>query len=187
VLKAYDSQIDDDNWDITVSDTGLETMTAGRLLKVEKFVKEDANEDEPFIVTYGDSLSNLDINEVIEFHKSTGKIGTVCVAHPTSRFGVLDIEDTTSLVTDFKEKPILSELVNIGFFIFDNRIFDILREIENVDNYMFESEPIRRLIEKRELAAYKFDGFYQPVDTKREISEMNSLWDNNKAKWKVWN
>lgn len=162
-------------WRVTVADTGERTMTGGRVRAVQKYV-----EDEIFCVTYGDGVSDIDITDVINFHRSHGKIATVTAVQPPSRFGLLSIGDTGS-VTNFVEKPTLDGWINGGYFVFNRQIFDYLDSAECV----LEQSPLMRLAQDGQLQAYKHTGFWFAMDTFRELTILNELWKTN-APWKVW-
>jgi glucose-1-phosphate cytidylyltransferase len=184
-LKVYDTDLSDEDWNVTVADTGKATLTAGRLAKVKQYVG-----NETFICTYGDSLGDVDIAEMLKFHKNHGKLATVAVTRPRSRFGVLDVTEDGS-VDAFTEKPQLDIWVNSGFFILEPAIFDILEKTESetgtsVNDTMFEAYPLHTLVKNGQLSAFKHDGFYQPIDTPSEIEQMNDLWTSNQAPWKIW-
>jgi glucose-1-phosphate cytidylyltransferase len=163
-------------WSVTVADTGPLTLTAGRVERIERFVR-----DERFIVTYGDGLADLDVTKLLAFHAEHGRKATITTVRPLSRFGLVDVED--SLVTRFREKPQMDDSVSAGFFVFEPSVFDYLR---NGDNVMLEHEPLARLAAERELAAYRHEGFWQPMDTVRESVLLNEMWDQGTAPWKVW-
>lgn len=167
---------DEVDWSVTVSDTGPLTMTGGRIRRIEKFV-----EGERFLCTYGDGLASIDLSALTAFHEGHGRIATVTTYQPTSRFGVLDL-DEQRLVRRFREKPRSEDWINIGYFIFEPEIFDYLEDDETV----LEQEPLRRLAEAGQLAAYPHSGFWQPMDTYRESRELNDLWDAGKAPWRNW-
>ena len=130
--------------------------------------------------TYGDGLSDVNMERVLEFHKAHGKIATVTTVQPLSRFGVMDVE-ADGTVTSFKEKPKVEGWINVGFFIFEPRIFDYLDE-----NCVLEEAPLARLAADGQLAAFRHDGFWQPMDTYRESTMLNELWDKGNAPWKTW-
>lgn len=167
---------DEFNWSVTVADTGAATMTGGRIKRIQKYVG-----DEPFFCTYGDGIADVDIKGLISFHESHGKIASMTTTQPTSRFGVVDIADDSS-VQQFREKPKVNDWINIGYFMFQPEIFDYLE-----DNSVLEEEPLRRLAADRELSAFKHGGFWQPMDTFRESQLLNELWDSGAAPWKIWN
>jgi len=174
-IEFHDDFIEEDGWKVTVADTGLNTMTGGRLFKVRKYVN-----DEVFMCTYGDGLANVDLKELLNFHQSHGKIATVTAVRPVSRFGVLDMEEN-GIIKAFREKPQADGWINAGFFVFNRRIFEYLGE-----NSILENDPLVELSRDGELMAYRHNGFWQPMDTYREFVMLNDLWSNNSAPWKVW-
>lgn len=170
-----------ENWRVTLAETGVDTMTGGRLARVRRHLPESGT----FLVTYGDGVANVDIPALIQFHESHGKIATVTVVRPPSRFGELEIESETEDVLCFTEKPQISQgSVNGGFFAFDAaRIWDYLPDDPGL---ILERAPLQTLAEQRQLAAFRHDGFWQPMDTPREFRELNDLWDTGRAPWKAW-
>jgi len=173
-IKFFGSHTKED-WSITLANTGLSTMTGGRLLKLRKYLG-----NEQFICTYGDGLSDIDIKKLVDFHNSHGKIATVTAARPASRFGVLNL-DKHGHVLDFTEKGVENNYVSAGFFVFNPEIFELLE-----NNSVLENEPMRSLVKKGELMAFKHDGFWKPMDTLRDMEEMNEIWANGSAPWKNW-
>jgi len=165
----------DEDWIVTVSDTGISTQTGGRIHKIKKYI-----DGETFLCTYGDGLSDLDIKKLVEFHRSHGKIATVSVARPLSRFGVLDITEKNE-VSKFREKPQADNWVNIGFFVFNIKVFDFLNE-----ESILEELPLGNLAKAGELMAFKHHGFWQSMDTFREMNILNELWNSGNAPWKNW-
>lgn len=165
----------EENWIVTLANTGLTTMTGGRIHLVKKYV-----EGERFLCTYGDGLADIDISKLIEFHEAHGKIATVTAVMPTSRFGSMEIS-ATDTVTKFAEKPKGNAWVNGGFFIFEPEIFNYL-----TPDCVLENEPLERLAKEGQLAAFKHHGFWRPMDTFRESTELNQIWDNKEAPWKNW-
>jgi glucose-1-phosphate cytidylyltransferase len=164
-------------WRITLADTGEESLKGARIKKIEKFI-----EDDTFMLTYGDGVADIDIGELLSFHKSHGKIGTVTGVRPPSRFGELAI--TGNRVTLFTEKPQVSTgLINGGFFVFDREIFSHLSEDPNCD---FERGPLEDIARKGELMVYEHKGSWQCMDTLRDMEHLNRLWKENRAFWKVW-
>jgi glucose-1-phosphate cytidylyltransferase len=137
-------------------------------------------EGEDFLCTYGDGLANVDLSALREFHKNHGGLATVTTARPSSRFGLVET-DAQGMVTSFREKPVLDEWVNIGYFIFGQNIFKLLDK-----NSVLEEEPLNNLAQSGELGAFKHDGFWQPMDTFRESKLLNDLWDSGQAPWKNW-
>lgn len=165
------------DWNVTLVDTGEEAMTGARIKKVEKYIDTDL-----FMVTYGDGVADIDVQKLVDFHHSHGKIGTITGVHPSSRFGELVIKD--SKVTKFYEKPQVSQgLVNGGFFVFKK---EFLNYLEKNDNCFLEGKALENLSKKGELMAYFHDGFWQCVDTYRELEVLNSLWKTPHPPWKVW-
>lgn len=164
------------DWKIGVVDTGLETMTGGRVLRLKDWVGPGA-----FMVTYGDGLGDVDITGLVKFHRSHGKLATVTAVHPPSRFGELVIEGEK--VVEFSEKPQTAEgWINGGFFVFEPEVFGYIKG----DSTILERETLERLAEDGELMAFSHTGFWQPMDTLREKNLLESLWTEGKAPWKVW-
>jgi len=161
---------------VTLADTGLETMTGGRIKRVEKYIDGDS-----FMVTYGDGVSDLDVGRLVEFHRSHGRLATVTTVRPISRFGTLDIA-APGEVQRFVEKPQLKGHISAGFFVFERRVFDYL----GGDDCILEREALERLCADGQLMAYQHDGFFYAMDTYREYLYLNELWGNNQAPWKVW-
>ncbi len=161
---------------VTLADTGLNTMTGGRVKRVEKHI-----EGNTFMLTYGDGVSDVDINRLLAFHKSHGKLATVTAVVPSSRFGIVET-DSASRVTSFLEKPKSQGRASAGYFVFERKVFDYL----GGDNCVLEREPLERLAADGELMAYEHDGFFYAMDTYREYEYLNQLWATNQAPWKVW-
>ena len=173
-MIKYNNTANED-WNIDLTDTGLKTMTGGRLLRL----KESLKNEETFILTYGDGVSNIDITKLLQFHKSHGKTATVTAVRPPVRFGELIIDDNDK-VKEFAEKPQATKgWINGGFFVFNKEIFNY---IEN-DSIMLEREPLEKLSMAGELMAYKHHGFWQCMDTVREKEILEKLWNSNNAKW----
>lgn len=171
----YHDRHDESNWRVTVADTGPETMTGGRVKRIERFVA-----GERIIVTYGDGLANVDIDALLQFHESHGKLATVTTIRPLSRFGVMDLEPDGKVLR-FREKPLTDEYVNAGYFVFEPRVFDYLDE-----ECILEQAPLEALARDGQLVAYRHSGFWQPMDTYREYTMLNELWSTDNAPWKVW-
>jgi glucose-1-phosphate cytidylyltransferase len=164
------------DWRVGLIDTGVETMTGGRLLRLRNLIG-----DEPFMVTYGDGLGDINVCALAEFHKSHGKIATVTAVRPPARFGNLTLQG--SAVCEFAEKPQTDEgWINGGFFVFNPEIFNYLENDESV----LEKEPLERLASERQLMAFRHPGFWQPMDTLREKMLLETLWSSGQAPWKVW-
>jgi len=161
---------------VDVVDTGMNSPTGERLRRLQRWLSED----ELFIVTYGDGLADVDVRRLIKYHQEHGKEATVTVARPVSRFGVTRI-DAQGNVVQFSEKPTLDTWVNIGYFVFNKSIFSKICE-----NEVLEVEPLKRLVDEGELAAYRHNRFWMPMDTYREYQELNALWESGNAPWKTW-
>lgn len=163
-----------ENWNVTMVDTGESTMTGGRLLRLEKLLKSGGT----FMLTYGDGLSDVNIEELLKFHKSHGKIATVTAVRPSARFGGMHLSN--GRVSNFKEKPQSGEgLINGGFFVFEPEIFEYLKD----DSTILEQSPMELLVSNNHLMAYEHDGFWQCMDTIREKELLQSMWDSNNAPW----
>lgn len=164
-------------WKVTVVDTGLNTMTGGRVKRIKKYVN-----DETFLLTYGDGVSNVNIKELVKFHQSHGKILTMSAYNVEQRFGVLDIEKDGK-ITAFREKAKGDGgLINIGYMVCNPEVFDYIEG----DNTVFEKAPLEKIASEGKLMAYKHEGFWQCMDTIREKQKLEQLWADNKAPWKVW-
>lgn len=163
-------------WHVTLVNTGEKTMTGGRLKRVASYIgKED------FCFTYGDGVSDVNIKDLIKFHKTQGTLATITSVQPPGRFGSLDIEH--GKITAFKEKPqgnVAS--INGGFFVLSPRVIDYISN----DNTVWEDEPLEKLAQESQLSAYQHKGFWQPMDTLRDKIMLNELWATGKAPWKVW-
>lgn len=164
-------------WKVTLIDTGLNTLTGGRIKRVKSYIG-----DETFMFTYGDSVSNVDINALYEFHKSHGKKATITAINVDQRFGVIDI-DKDGDVSSFKEKTESDgSWVNGGFMVLEPEVIDYIEG----DKTAFEKGPLQKLSEEGQLKAYKHNGFWKCMDTKREKEELEALWESGKAPWKTW-
>lgn len=173
----FHSNHEECDWNVTLVDTGEEAMTGARIKKVEKYIDTDL-----FMVTYGDGVADINVQKLVDFHRSHGKIGTITGVHPSSRFGELDIKENK--VAEFYEKPQISQgLINGGFFVFKKEFFKRLRKD---DNCILEGESLVNLAKNGELMAYFHDGFWQCVDTYRELEVLNNLWKTAHPPWKVW-
>ena len=176
---AFHSSHGEEDWSVTLAETGEDTMTAGRVAAVRRYV-EDADH---FLLTYGDGVADVDIGELVAFHKSHGKVATVTAVRPPGRFGEMGIEGNR--VSEFNEKPQATEgFINGGFFVFDaKRAWDF---IGSDPKTVLEREPMQRLAKEGELVAFRHTGFWQPMDTFREYSYLNDLWTRGAAPWKRW-
>lgn len=174
---TYHDNHQEQDYKVTLANTGLDSMTGGRIKNIQKYIDEDT-----FMVTYGDGLSNVNINELLKFHKSHQRLATVTTMRPLSRFGILDLNDQGQVV-DFAEKPQVNGWASAGFFVFNQQIFDYL----DGDDCILEREPLEKLAAERQLMAYQHEGFFYAMDTYREHLHLNDLWNTSKAPWKVWN
>jgi len=166
-----------DDWSIEIVDTGIDSMTAERLKNISHLIHDD------FILTYGDGLANVNINSLIDHHKKNNKLATITAVRPPARFGALQIDEKNNSVSDFKEKPDGdNSWINGGFFVLNKNIFDFIVE----KNEVWEKEPLERIVKASQLSAYKHDGFFQPMDTLRDLNVLNNLWVNDIAPWKIW-
>ncbi|HEY4872855.1 MAG TPA: glucose-1-phosphate cytidylyltransferase [Steroidobacteraceae bacterium] len=164
-------------WKVTLVDTGEETMTGGRLLRVRDYLDPAA----PFCMTYGDGLSNIDVRAEVAFHAEQGCKATVACVRPPARFGRIVMEGPK--VVSFEEKPrVEGGLINGGFFVLNPAVLDLV----SGDHTVWEKEPMEQLAASGELAAWVHHGFWQPMDTLRDMMSLNALWDGNKAPWKLW-
>ena len=163
-------------WKVTVVDTGLYTMTGGRIKRIQKYVG-----NEPFFMTYGDGVCDVNIQQLLEYHKSQKKIATLTAVKVEQRFGVLQIEDGT--VKAFREKAKMDgDPINAGYMVLEPQIFDYLTD----DSTIFEKEPLERLAQTNQLASYMHKGFWQCMDTKKEHEQLEKMWMDGTAPWKSW-
>lgn len=171
----YHSDHDESDWRVTLADTGSRSMTGARISRIRDYVK-----DEDFMLTYGDGVSDVDIKQLIEFHKSHNKILTVTGVRPPGRFGEM-VGDAEGRIVEFNEKPQASAgRISGGFFVASPRLFDYLDDNESL---VFEQEPMRKLVSDNELMMFEHDGFWQPMDTSREYQLLNALYEEGKAPW----
>jgi glucose-1-phosphate cytidylyltransferase len=162
-------------WRVTVVDTGAETPTGGRVQQIQPHVA-----GERFLTTYGDGVADVDLGKLLAFHEGHGKLATMTIVQPLSRFGIVEV-DPAGMVRQFREKPQTDDWVNAGFFVFEPGVFDYLSP-----ETALEREPLEALAEAGQLAAFPHDGFFQPMDTYREFTLLNELWSEGNAPWKVW-
>jgi glucose-1-phosphate cytidylyltransferase len=172
----YNDVHTEQGFQVTLAETGLDTMTGGRLKRVEKYIDGDT-----FMLTYGDGLADINLHALLEFHRAHGRLATVTTVTPTSRFGIVEMSGDGQ-VLKFLEKPRTQTFASAGFFVFQRGIFDYL----GGDDCILEREPMQRLAADGELMAYRHDGFFYAMDTYREYEHLNELWARNEAKWKVW-
>ena len=165
-------------WKVTLLDTGINSLTGGRIKRAENFVG-----NEPFMLTYGDGVADIDIAELVKFHKAHGKAMTMTSAQPDGRFGALEIGQNDQIM-EFKEKPKGDgSWINAGFFVCEPKVFDY---ICNGDETVFEQEPLQNLAKDGEIFTYKHDGFWMPMDTLRDKHTLSKMWDSGNAPWKIW-
>ena len=178
-LASKDSNItihntSSEKWKVTVVDTGLNTMTGGRIKRIKPYL-----DNEPFLLTYGDGVSDIDINALIKFHNSHGKLATLTAVHPIGRFGILDLNGDT--ITSFNEKTEgKTDWINGGFMVLDPKVIDYIEG----DSTVFEKGPLEKLSSEGQLKAYKHDGFWQCMDTMRDKQNLEELWASGNAPWK---
>ncbi len=166
-----------ENWKVTLVDTGLNTMTGGRVKRIAPYL-----DGEDFMLTYGDGVADVDIKALVDFHKSQKKLATVTAVPSPGRFGVMELTDE-EVVSNFSEKPANEMgLINGGFFVLNNKVVDYIDE----DSTVWEQGPLRNLTRDGQLAAYKHFGFWKPMDSLRDKRQLESLWDSGEAPWKTW-
>jgi glucose-1-phosphate cytidylyltransferase len=171
-IKSH--HLDEVDWNVTLVNTGLDSMTGGRVKRIKPYIG-----NETCLLTYGDGVSNIDMNQLITFHKNHGKMVTLTAVHPGARFGELKMVEEQ--VTSFQEKPQLAQgWINGGYFVIEPEFFDLIKG----DSTMLEREPLEKAAEAGELMAFKHDGFWKCMDTKRDHGLLTKLWDSDKAPWK---
>ena len=178
IIKGWADKYNDNNttWNVEVVDTGVDTMTGGRLKRIQNHI------DDRFCLTYGDGVSNVDITSLISFHKEKKSLATLTAIHPPERFGVLELEG--EYVAEFHEKHSgESSWINGGFFVFEPEVFDYL---EYGDSTVLERTPLETLAKEKKLTAFKHNGFWYPMDTLRDKKYLEKLWISKKAPWKIW-
>lgn len=170
-VAFHNNQCDD--FKITFAETGPKSQTGERILRIKKYITEDE-----FMLTYGDGVSDLDINKLIDFHRKQKTIGTVTGVHPHSKYGLIKVDEKNNLVIDFEQKPLMYDYVSGGFMIFNKKVFDYFDEgpMEN---------GLIKLAKKNQLSIYKHEGFWKAMDTYREVEELNKLWEETKN-WAIW-
>ena len=174
-IKEYFEQFDSKLWNIQLIDTGLDTMTGGRLKRIQDKI------DNTFCMTYGDGVSDVNLNNLLTFHKEKKSLATLTAIHPPERFGVLNLSG--DYVTEFHEKHTgESSWINGGFFVFEPEIFDYLHD----DSTVLEKVPLETLAKEQKLSAFKHNGFWYPMDTLRDKKHLEGLWTSKKAPWKIW-
>lgn len=172
--EVHPHQTDDTDWRVTLVDTGLDSMTGGRVKRLQSFIG-----NEPFMLTYGDGVANVDLDALLNFHKSHGKMVTISAVHPGARFGELEMEDNK--VVAFQEKPQTGQgWINGGYFIIEPEFFDLI----NDDTTILERGPLEKAAAMGELMAFRHDDYWQCMDTKRDRDHLEELWESGKAPWK---
>ena len=174
---TYHRNHDESKFRVTLADTGLESMTGARIKRIEKYIDTDT-----FMVSYGDGLADVDIRALVDFHRRHGRLATVTIVRPISRFGVLDL-DPSGAVVRFAEKPQLDGWINSGFFVFNRGVFDYLSDDSSC---VLEREPMEKLAKGGDLVGYRHEGFFYAMDTYREYKFLNEQWESGRAPWKVW-
>ena len=172
----YHGRHHEQGYSVTLADTGLESMTGGRVRRIQKYLDGDT-----FLLTYGDGVSDVNVARLLDFHRSHGKIATVTTVPPLSRFGILELADQNRVLR-FIEKPRAEGWISAGFFALEREVFDYL----GGDECIFEREPLERLAADGQLMAYRHEGFFYPMDTFCEYQHLNDLWARGNAPWKVW-
>mgnify|MGYP006127681941 FL=1 len=175
-IKVHKNNNED--WKITLIDTGDDSLTGGRILRIKDFV------DEEFLLTYGDGVADVNISKLVEHHKTNKKIATMTIVQPQGRFGVVEFNTKNNLIENFSEKlKGDGAWINGGFFVLNKKIFKYLKD----DFTIWEKEPLENLSKENQLVAFKHDSFWYPMDTMRDKAYLENLWDKNKAPWKLWN
>ena len=175
-IKVHKNNNED--WKITLIDTGDDSLTGGRILRIKDFV------DEEFLLTYGDGVADVNISKLVEHHKTNKKIATMTIVQPQGRFGVVEFNTKNNLIENFSEKlKGDGAWINGGFFVLNKKIFKYLKD----DFTIWEKEPLENLSKENQLVAFKHDNFWYPMDTMRDKVYLENLWNQNKAPWKIWN
>jgi glucose-1-phosphate cytidylyltransferase len=173
----YHGDHEEQDFKVTLVDTGLPTMTGGRIKKIKKYITSDT-----FMVTYGDGLADVNVSKLLKYHQEHGQIGTVTSVRPSSRFGVIDINDQNQ-VFQFREKPMTRDWISAGYFVFQKEFFNYLPDD---DTCIMERGPMENLAKDKQLLAYQHEGFFFAMDTYREYEILNKMWSTQDAPWKVW-
>lgn len=175
-MKIHDNR--SENWKVSLIDTGLNTMTGGRIKRMKDYIG-----NEPFLLTYGDGVSDIDLTELVKYHKQHGKKITMTAVQPEGRFGVLRINERTNVVNSFFEKPENDGAwINGGFFVCEPGVLNYIED----DSTIFERQPLEKLAHENELVAYKHYNFWKCMDTLRDKNQLNELWESGHAPWKTW-
>ncbi len=174
-IKLHNTQTED--WTVSLIDTELNTQTGGRLKRVKDYLG-----DETFMFTYGDGVANINIEELIKFHKSNGKLATMTSVQPPGRFGAIELKEN-KIVNFYEKPPGDNTWINGGFFVLEPKVINYIKDDETI----WERSPLENLAKEDQLMAYKHRGFWKPMDTLRDNRELNTLWESKKALWKMWN
>ena len=164
-----------EKWDIVFADTGLKTMTGGRIKGIQKYIEE-----EEFMLTYGDGVADIPLDQLLKHHRDKGKIATVTAVKNRSQYGIIEVKN--GLAESFKEKPMLDGWINAGFYVFKRKIFDYLSH----DSCVLEEGPLKALVRENQLAVYRHEGFWQAVDTAKDVELINKLWASRRRPWVRW-
>ncbi len=174
-INFHNSQTE--QWKVTIADTGVNAMTGGRIKRIQQYIG-----NEPFMLTYGDGVGNVNIAELLDFHKKNGKKATLTSVQPSGRFGLLNM-NVNNNVSSFTEKPKGDGAwINAGFFVLEPSVFDLLKD----DQTIWEREPLETLAQQGELNAFKHFGFWKPMDTLKDKTDLNEMWNSGNAEWKLW-
>jgi len=173
MIKEYFSNNNDDNFNLTMVDTGLESLTGERVRKLKEYIKDDI-----FMLTYGDGVADININKLLEFHKKQNTLATITGVHPRHKYGLVKI-DGNNLVKEFYQKPTLPDVVNGGFMVFNKKVFDYIKKDSMIEDVF------PPLISKKQLSVYQHNDFWFAVDTYKEYEDLNKMWQNN-PQWKIW-
>ncbi len=174
-VTSHNSKMED--WNITLAETGLEAQTGTRIKKIEKYIDGDN-----FLATYGDAVANVDINSLHDFHKKQNTIATLTAVHPHSKWGLVKSGEN-GLIGEFVEKPFLYDYVNGGFFVFKKNFFDYL---DDSDKCVMEGEPFSKLVKENQFSMFKHEGFWHSMDTYKDYTDLNKIWDSGSVPWKIW-
>ncbi len=166
-----------ESWKVTLVNTGEDTQTGGRLKRVKDRIGK-----ETFMMTYGDGVSNVDVNEIIKFHRSHGKLATVTAVRPGGRFGSIDMGNDGQVMRFGEKSDGQDAWINAGFFVLEPKVLDLIKG----DDVLFEKEPLETLAKEGQLVAFRHEGFWQPMDTMREKTHLENLWNSGRAPWKTW-
>ncbi len=175
-VEVHDSQAEP--WKITLVDTGNESMTGGRIKRIQHYTN-----NEPFLLTYGDGVGNIDIKALVDFHQLNGKYCTVTSVQPSGRFGVLDINEKNEVHSFFEKPKGDGSWINGGYFVCEPNVFDYIKD---GDGTIWEKGPMEEIALQGQMDAFKHDGFWRPMDTLKDKNDLNEMWDVNKAPWKIW-